>query len=157
MPESAKVVARNRRARHDYHVVDSIEAGISLRGTEVKSIRLGRIQLAESYARVDDGEVFLVGAHVSPYEYGNRANVDPVRRRKLLLHKKEIKRLERQVSEKGMTLVPLSIYLKRGRVKVEIGVCRGKRAYDKRHAIAKREADREMERALRRRQKGEER
>lgn len=155
MPEGARVVARNRRARHDYHVIDSIEAGISLRGTEVKSVRLGKIQLAESYARIEDGEVFLVGAHVSPYEYGNRFNVDPVRRRKLLLHKKEIRRLERQVKEKGMTLVPLSVYLKRGRVKIKIGVCRGKRSYDKRQTIAKRDADREMERALRRRQKGE--
>jgi SsrA-binding protein len=151
--DGAKIVAKNRRARHDYHVVDSIEAGIALRGTEVKSVRQGKIQLAESFAKIEDGEAFLHGAHISPYEEGGRYNVDPRRRRKLLLRKREIMRLERQVREKGMTLVPLSAYLRRGRVKIEIGICRGKREYDKRRDIAKRDAEREIDRAMKNRRK----
>jgi SsrA-binding protein len=152
--EGAKIVAKNRRARHDYHVVDSIEAGVALRGTEVKSVRQGKIQLAESFARIEGGEAFLYGAHISPYQEGGRYNVDPRRRRKLLLRKREILRLERQVMEKGMTLVPLSAYLKRRRVKIEIGICRGKRAYDKRRDIAKRDAEREIDRAMKERRRG---
>jgi len=151
--EAVKIIAKNKRARHDYHIEDSVEAGIVLKGTEVKSVRLGKVQLVDSYARIEKGEVFVHGMHVSPYEQGNRFNVEPRRRRKLLLHKTEIRRLNRQVLEKGMTLIPLSVYLKRGRVKIEIGVCRGKRTHDKRRAIAERDADREMERELRRRSK----
>jgi len=154
--DEAKTVARNKRARHDYHVVDAIEAGIVLKGTEVKSVRLGKIQLVDGYARIENGEIFLHGAHISPYEYGNRFNVDPVRRRKLLLHRSEIRRLHRQVVEKGMTLVPLSAHIRNGVVKIEIGVCRGKKAFDKRETLAKRDAEREMARALRRRGRGEE-
>jgi SsrA-binding protein len=152
--DDVKTIAKNKRARHDYHVVDSIEAGIVLRGTEVKSVRLGKVQLVDSFAKVENDELFLIGAHISPYEQGNRFNVDPRRTRKLLLHKAQIRRLDRQVREKGMALVPLSVYLRRGRVKVEIGLCRGKRMHDKREAIRKRDAEREVERALRRRTKG---
>ncbi len=155
MSEGVKVVAKNKRARHDYHVVDSVEAGIVLKGTEVKSVRLGKVQLVDGYVKVQEGELFMHGVHISPYEQGNRFNVDPRRTRKLLMHRVEIARLERQVLEKGMTLIPLSVYLKRGRVKVEVGLCRGKRSYDKREAIRRRDADRDMERAVRRRSRGE--
>jgi SsrA-binding protein len=151
MADNVKIIAKNRRARHDYHVVDSVEAGVVLRGTEVKSVRLGKVQLVDGFAKVDGGEIFLYGVHINPYEQGNRFNVDPRRTRKLLLHRSEIRRLDRQVREKGMTLIPLSVYLKRGRVKLEVGICRGKRMHDKRRAIAERDADRDMERALRRR------
>ena len=151
MADDVKIIAKNKRARHDYHVVDSVEAGVVLRGTEVKSVRLGKVQLVDGFAKVDGGEMFLYGVHISPYEQGNRFNVDPRRTRKLLLHKSEIRRLDRQVREKGMTLIPLSVYLKRGRVKLEVGICRGKRMHDKRRAIAERDANRDMERALRRR------
>jgi len=154
--DGIKVLAKNKRARHDYHVVDSLEAGVVLHGTEVKSVRLGKVQLVDSFVRIEDGEAYLVGAHISPYEQGNRFNVDPRRRRKLLVHKSEIRRLNRQVMEKGMTLVPLSVYLKRGIVKLEVGVCRGKRAFDKRETIRRRDAQRDMERQIRRRGRGEE-
>lgn len=154
MSGGVKVLAKNKRARHDYHVVDSLEVGVVLRGTEVKSVRLGRVQLVDSYVRVEDGELYLYGTHISPYEQGNRYNVDPRRRRKLLAHKAEIHRLFRQVTEKGMTLIPLALYLKRGRVKVEVGVCRGKRTFDKRHALRERDAKREVERELKRRGRG---
>lgn len=156
MGDEPKTVARNKRARHDYHIVDSIEAGIVLKGTEVKSVRLGKVQLVDGYAKIENGELFLHGAHISPYEYGNRFNVDPLRRRKLLLHRTEIRRLNRQITEKGMTLVPLSAYIRNGVVKIQIGMCKGKRAYDKRETLAKRDAEREMERAVRRRGRGEE-
>ena len=156
MSDGIKVLAKNKRARHDYHVVDSLEAGVVLHGTEVKSVRLGKVQLVDSFVRIEDGEAYLVGAHISPYEQGNRFNVDPRRRRKLLVHKSEIRRLNRQVMEKGMTLVPLSVYLKRGIVKLEVGVCRGKRAFDKRETIRRRDAQRDMERQIRRRGRGEE-
>jgi SsrA-binding protein len=151
MADDVKIIAKNKRARHDYHVVDSVEAGVVLKGTEVKSVRQGKVQLVDGFAKVDGGELFLFGVHISPYEQGNRFNVDPRRTRKLLLHRSEIRRLDRQVREKGMALVPLTVYLKRGRVKFEIGVCRGKKMYDKRQTIAKRDAERDMERALRRR------
>jgi SsrA-binding protein len=149
--DDIKILAKNRRARHDYHVVDSVEAGIVLRGTEVKSVRLGKVQLVDSFVKVEDEELFLYGVHISPYEHGNRYNVDPVRKRKLLVHKSEIHRLHRQVMEKGMALIPLSVYLKRGRVKLEIGVCRGKRTFDKRHTIRERDAERDMEREIKQR------
>jgi len=151
-----KIIAKNKRARHDYHVVDTVEAGVVLRGTEVKSVRLGKVQLVDSFARIEDDEVFVHSMHISPYEQGNRFNVEPRRRRKLLLHRSEIRRLHRQVREKGVTLIPLAVYLKGGRVKLEIGLCRGKRAYDKRRTIAERDAARDMERVMRRRARGEE-
>lgn len=150
MSGDVKILAKNKRARHDYHVVDSMETGIVLKGTEVKSVRLGKVQLVDSYVRIEDGELFLFAAHISPYEQGNRFNVDPRRRRKLLAHRTEIHRLHRQVLEKGMTLIPLSVYLKRGRVKIEVGVCRGKKTYDKRQTLRERDADREMEREVKR-------
>ncbi len=156
MSGDAKVIAKNKRARHDYHVVDTMEAGIVLKGTEVKSVRLGKVQLVDSYARVEREEIFVHGMHLSPYEQGNRFNVDSRRRRKLLLHRSEIRRLHRQVTEKGMTLIPLSVYLKGGRVKVEVGVCRGKRTHDKRRVIAERDAARDMEREISRRKRGSE-
>jgi SsrA-binding protein len=145
--DGIKVIAKNKRARHDYHVVDLLETGIALKGTEVKSIRLGKVQLVDGFAKVEDGELYLYGVHISPYEQGNRYNVDPLRKRKLLAHKAQIRRLHRQVQEKGMTLVPISIYLKRGRVKVEVGICRGKRLYDKRRTLTERDAKRDIARA----------
>ena len=154
MSGDVKILAKNKRARHDYHVVDSIEVGVVLKGTEVKSVRLGKVQLVDSYVRVEDEELFLLAAHISPYEQGNRFNVDPRRRRKLLAHKTEIHRLHRQVLEKGMALIPLAIYLKRGRVKLEVGVCRGKKTYDKRYTLRERDADREVERELKHRGRG---
>jgi SsrA-binding protein len=151
-----KILAKNKRARHDYHVVDSVEAGIVLRGTEVKSMRLGKFQLVDGYVRVENGELFLHGVHISPYEFGNRFNVDPRRRRKLLVHRSEIRRLGRQVLEKGMTLIPLSAYLKRGRVKIEVGICRGKKTFDKRRTLQERDAAREVDREMKRRRHGRE-
>jgi SsrA-binding protein len=153
--EGVKIIAKNKRARHDYHIVDTVEAGIVLKGTEVKSVRRGKVQLVDGFARIEDGELYVHGVHISPYEQGNRFNVEPRRIRKLLVHKAEIRRMVRQVMEKGMTLVPLSVYLRRGRVKIEIGICRGKKAYDKREAIRKRDADRDMERTLRRSGRGQ--
>ncbi|HEX4530827.1 MAG TPA: SsrA-binding protein SmpB [Acidimicrobiia bacterium] len=142
-----QLVITNRKARYDYLVLDTWECGIMLAGPEVKSVRDGRANLQDSYARVEDGEVWLYGMHVSPYSY-SRMELDPVRKRKLLLHRKEITALERGTAEKGHTLVPLRVYFKEGRAKVELALARGKRAYDKRHAIAERDARRETERAL---------
>jgi SsrA-binding protein len=142
-----ETVLTNRKARHDYLVLDTWECGIMLAGPEVKSVRDGRANLQDAYARVEDGEVWLYGMHVSPYSY-SRMELDPVRKRKLLLHRKEITALERGTAEKGHTLVPLRVYFKDGRAKVELALARGKRAYDKRHAIAERDARREAERAL---------
>ena len=142
-----QLVITNRKARYDYLVLDTWECGIMLAGPEVKSVRDGRANLQDAYARVEDGEVWLYGMHVSPYSY-SRMELDPVRKRKLLLHRKEITALERGTAEKGHTLVPLRVYFKDGRAKVELALARGKRAYDKRHAIAERDAKRETERAL---------
>ena len=142
-----QLVITNRKARYDYLVLDTWECGIMLAGPEVKSVRDGRANLQDAYARVEDGEVWLYGMHVSPYSYSRR-ELDPVRKRKLLLHRKEIAALERGTAEKGHTLVPLRVYFKDGRAKVELALARGKRAYDKRHAIAERDARREAERAL---------
>jgi SsrA-binding protein len=140
-----KSLAVNRSARHDYFIEDRIEAGIVLTGTEIKSLRAGRASLGESYARVADGEVLLVGMNISPYEHGNIHNVDPMRPRRLLLHKKEITRLSVLVNQQGRTIVPLKVYLnKNGLAKVEIAVARGKKDYDKRETIAKRDAERRM-------------
>jgi SsrA-binding protein len=148
------VVANNRKAFHDFFIDETYEAGIALVGTEVKSLREGRVNLRDSYAEVKDGELFLVGVHISPYEQGNIWNHDPLRRRKLLLHRDEIRRLAGKVNERGYTIVPTKVYFKGGRAKVEIGLARGKRLYDKRADLARREADREVEREFRRRQAG---
>jgi SsrA-binding protein len=144
-----RVVTTNRRAFHDYHVLETVEAGIVLSGTEIKSIRDGKATISEAYARIDDGELWLVGAHISPYRHGNIANHDPDRPRKLLVHKNEIRELREAIEQKGMTLVPLRLSLKRGRAKVDIGVVRGKKLYDKRAAEAERESRLDVERALR--------
>ena len=142
-----RVVITNRKARYDYFVLERYECGIVLKGPEVKSIRNGRANLQDGYARLDDGEVWLFGMHVSPYEF-SRGDLDPVRPRKLLLHYKQIVELARATEEKGVTLVPLSVYFKDGRAKVELAVARGKARYDKRQAIAERDAKRETQRAM---------
>lgn len=142
-----QVVITNRKARHDYSILDSFEAGVMLKGAEVKSIRGGRANLLDAYARVDAGEVWLFGMHVSPYEY-SRGDLDPVRPRKLLLHAHEIVELESALHEKGITIVPLRVYFKDGRAKVEIAIARGRHSYDKRQALAERTATREAERAM---------
>ena len=145
-----KVVANNKKARHDYFIEETYEAGITLTGTEIKSVRQSRVSLKESYARIEQEEVFLYGMNISPYEQGNRFNVDPVRPRKLLLHKREIRKLIGYTTLKGLTLVPLRMYINdRGRAKVELAVVRCKKEYDKRHDIAKRDADRRMQQAMR--------
>jgi SsrA-binding protein len=138
----------NRKARHDYFILDTWEAGMVLEGAEVKSLREGHANLQDSYARIEDGEAWLHGMHVKPYQF-SRAELDPVRRRKLLLHHREIDELARRTQEKGLTLVPLRVYFKDGRAKVEIGLAKGKRNYDKRQVLAERDAKREAERALR--------
>ena len=143
-----KLIAENRRARHDYQLVERFEAGIALTGTEVKSLRDGRAVLAGAYADIRDGEAWLHGAEISVYENGNRANHEPTRSRKLLLHRREIDRLYGQIREKGLTLVPTRLYFKDGRVKVELALARGKDVRDKRRTIADRDAKRQMERAL---------
>lgn len=149
--QGRKVIAQNRRARFDYHIEDTYEAGIVLTGTEVKSLRAGHAQIVDGYALVKDGEVWLMGVHIPEYTQGTWTNHEPRRPRKLLLHRREISRLIGKTQEKGLTLVPLSLYFRDGRAKVEIGLARGKRAYDKRQHIAQREAKREMDRALRHR------
>ena len=149
-----KVIASNRKARHDYTVIDTYEAGIALTGTEVKSLRAGRASLVDAFATVDEGEVWLRGVHIAEYVQGTWTNHEPRRTRKLLLHKGEILRLIGKTRESGLSLVPLALYFKDGKVKVEIGLGRGKKAYDKRQAIAKRDADREISRAYGRALKG---
>ncbi len=146
-----KLIAQNRKARHEYFIEDSIEAGLALVGTEVKSCREGRVTLADAYAVVRDGEAWLLQCHISPYAFGNRANHDPMRPRKLLLHRAEIARLDQEVSQGGRTLVPLRLYFKHGLAKAEIGIARGKKLHDKRQAHAKRDAERQMQRELGRR------
>lgn len=148
-----KIVSTNKKARHDYFIEETYEAGIALVGTEVKSIRQGKINIKDGYARVENGEVFLYNVHISPYEQGNIFNRDPLRARKLLLHKSEIRKLIGYVQQKGYTLIPLSFYLKDGLVKVELGAGIGKRKYDKREVIAKKDAERRIEREFRERQK----
>jgi SsrA-binding protein len=142
-----QLVINNRRARHDYHLLDAYECGIVLEGAEVKSLRNGRGNLQDAYASIEGGEAWLHGMHISPYEF-SRGDLDPVRKRKLLLHRRELDQLEKSTAEKGVTLVPTRVYFKDGRAKIEVAVARGKRAYDKRHAIAERDAKRETERAL---------
>ena len=142
-----KIIAQNKKAWHDYFVDEKYEAGIELFGTEVKSIRNGGINLKDSYCMIEQGELFAVGIHISPYEKGNIFNRDPYRVKRLLMHKKEINKLLGQITQKGFTLVPLSVYFKGSRLKMEIGLCRGKKLYDKRDAAAKKQADRDIERA----------
>ena len=144
-----KVIAINRQAYHDYEVESTIEAGIALVGTEIKSIREGRVALRNAYAIARQGEVWLENAHIAPYEHGNRYNHEPLRTRKLLLHRREIEQIMARVTTKGLTLIPLKLYLKRGRAKIELGLCRGKKLYDKREAIAERDVKRDLARIVR--------
>ena len=147
--ENVKVVATNRKAKFEYFLIETFEAGISLQGSEIKSIRAGQISLTEAYVQTDGQEAWLMGAHIAPYEQANRFNHDPLRSRRLLLHKKEITRLWDSVRQKGMTVVPTRVYLKNGRAKVEIALARGKKSYDKREAIAKRDRERDSAREMR--------
>ena len=149
---SIKIITQNRKARHDYHILERWEAGIALQGTEVKSLRAGKANLKDSYARIQNGEVFLFNCHISPYEKGGYANHDPLRTRKLLLHKREIRKLTGRVEEKGFTLVALKMYFNAGKAKVELGLARGKKQYDRRADIAKRDAQREIERTVKQKQ-----
>lgn len=145
-----RIVAQNKKAYHDYFVLEKLEAGLELFGTEVKSIRQGKINLKDSWCFVKDGEMFVNGMHISPYEQGNIFNRDPLRTKRLLLHKREIRRFYAQVKQEGLAIVPLSVYFKKGRAKVEIGLCKGKKLYDKREVAAKKDAQRDIERSLRR-------
>lgn len=149
--QGEKILATNKKAFHEYFILEKLEAGIVLTGTEVKSIREARINLKESYASIKEGEAWLLNCHVSPYSHGNRENPDPLRRRKLLLHSREVRKLIGKTQEKGLTLVPLRVYLKRGRIKVELGVARGKKLYDKRETERRKEADRETRAAIKQR------
>ena len=149
-----KIIAQNRKARHDYAIVETFEAGLVLTGTEVKSLRLGRASLVDGFATIDDGEVYLRNVHIPEYDQGSWTNHEPRRTRKLLLHRGEIQRLIGKTKESGLTLVPLSLYFSAGKAKVEIGLARGKKSYDKRQDLARRDADREVRRALGRRSKG---
>ena len=147
-----KIIAVNRKAGRDYDIIESFEVGMVLKGTEVKSLREGRMSLKDSYAMVQHGEMFLMNAHISPYSHGNLQNHDPLRERKLLLHKSEIKRLTGKTEERGLTLVPLKVYFFKGRVKVELALAKGKRHHDKRETIKRRDAERDIERELKQRQ-----
>ena len=151
--QGIKLVAQNRKAFHDYFVEEKFECGIALFGTEVKSVRQGRVNLKESWAQVRKGEIWAEGLHISPYEHGNLFNRDPLRPKKLLLHRREIRKLDGLVMRQGYTLVPLSLYFRDGRVKLELGLCKGKQLHDKRDAMAKRDTDREIRRTLREKQK----
>ena len=146
-----QTITVNRAARHEYFVLETYEAGIELYGTEIKSIRNGSVNLKESWADIQNGEVFIIGMHISPYEKGNIFNKDPFRVRKLLLHKKEINKLAGRIKQDGLTLIPLSLYFKKQYVKVELGLCKGKKLYDKRETIAKRDAKRDIDRAMKER------
>ena len=151
--KARKLVANNKKARHDYFIEETYEAGIVLTGTEIKSVRAGKVSIKESYAKVDKrGEVVVHGMHIAPFEQGNRFNVEPLRDRKLLLHKREIRKIEEALTQQGLTLIPLQVYINEdGRCKVEIGICRGKKLYDKRDSIAKRDAERRMDRVMKHR------
>jgi SsrA-binding protein len=146
-----RVVASNRRAFHEFHILETIEAGIVLTGTEIKSIRDGKATISEAYARFDGGELWLIGSHIAPYSHGNRSNHEPTRPRKLLVHRRQLRQLREDMEQKGLTIVPLRMHLKQGRAKVDIGVARGKKLYDKRTAEADRQSRRDMDRALRER------
>lgn len=149
--DSQSALATNRKARHDYHIIDSYEAGIALKGTEIKSVRLGKLNLKDGFVTIRDGEAWLKNVHISPYDQGNRFNHDPLRNRKLLLHKAEIKKLGEEVKQTSHTIIPLKVYLKRGRAKVLIGLAKGKNLYDKRHDLKAKQAKREIDRALKER------
>lgn len=151
---STKTISLNRKARHDFFVEDSFEAGIELKGTEVKALRAGSCNLKDSWCDIKNGELFIKQMHIAPYEQGNRFNHDAYRPRRLLMHKREINRLAGLVAQQGYALVPLSLYFKNSRVKVQVGLCKGKKLHDKRHDMAKRDANREIDRAMRDRQKG---
>jgi SsrA-binding protein len=144
-----RLITSNRRAFHEYSILETIEAGIVLTGTEIKSIRAGKANIAEAYARFDNGELWLIGSNVAPYSHGNRANHDPGRPRKLLVHRRELERLRAAIEQKGLTLIPLRLHLKQGRAKLDVGVGRGKKLYDKRAADAERQSRRDLDRALR--------
>ena len=146
--ESFKTITENRKARHEYFVIESMETGIELVGTEVKSIRQGGVNLKDSWCSIDNGELFIKGMHISPYEKGNIFNRDPIRVRKLLMHRKEINRLFGKVKQDGLTLIPLSLYFKGSKIKVQLGLCKGKKLYDKREDAAKKDAKRQIERAV---------
>lgn len=146
-----KTVAQNKKAYHDYFVLEEYEAGIELFGTEIKSIRQGKLNLKDSWCNIVDGELFINGMHISPYDHGNIFNRDPLRVRKLLMHKKEINRLLGTVKQDGLSLIPLSVYFKKGRAKVKVGLCKGKKLYDKRYVAAKKDAARNIERAIKER------
>ena len=150
MKKQSGTIVTNRRARRNYDVMDTVEAGLVLTGTEIKAIREGRVNLSDSYGKPENGELWLVNAHIAQYSAGSRNNHDPTRPRKLLLHKDEIARLSRQVSERGLTLVPMRLYIRRHRAKVELGIARGRKLYDKRRAIIEREREREAQQALKR-------
>ena len=150
MKAAEKVIATNRKAYHDYFIEETLEAGLVLTGTEIKSVRGGRVNLRDSYVRIERGEAWLLNVHIAPYEQGNRYNVNPTRDRKLLLHRPEILRLQGKAQAKGMTIVPLRVYIRGNRAKVELALAKGKRQYDKRESIAQRDAEREMEREAQR-------
>jgi len=152
--DAVKIIATNRKARHDYHIDDTFEAGMALTGTEIKSIRAGRVSLRDSFAVVKEGELWLMNAHIAPYDPGTYANHEPRRPRKLLMHRREINRITGQLQEKGFTLVPLRLYLKNNLAKVELGLARGKKQYDKRAALRQKETRREIDRAVARHWKG---
>ncbi|MFB9760630.1 MULTISPECIES: SsrA-binding protein SmpB [Bacillaceae] len=155
MPKGhGKVIAQNKKAFHDYFIEDTYDAGIVLQGTEIKSIRAGKVNLKDAYARIQNGEIWVFGMHISPYEQGNRYNHDPLRTRKLLLHRREIEKLIGYTKETGNTIVPLKLYLQNGFAKIQLGLAKGKKNYDKREDLKKKEAKREIERAFRDRQKG---
>lgn len=151
--DSIKIICKNRQARFNFHIEETLEAGISLLGSEVKSLRKGRANLGDAHGKIRDGEVFLVDAHISPYDHANRENHDPVRDRKLLLHKRQIKKLIGKVHERGYSLIPLKLYFKNGKVKVDLALAKGKKAFDKREAIKKRDERREVERLTKYRQR----
>lgn len=144
-----ETVARNKKAYHDYFVLESFEAGIELFGTEVKSVRQGKVNLKDAWCSIEKGEIYVNGMHISPYEFGNIFNRDPMRKRRLLMHKREINRLYGQLKQQGLTLIPLSAYFNRGRLKIQVGLCKGKKNYDKRESIARKDAEREAARELR--------
>lgn len=144
--KSEKTIATNRKARYEYHIIDSLEAGLVLLGSEVKSLREGKANINDCYARIKNGELWIIGMHISQYQQDSVQNLDPVRERKLLLHKNEIRKLTRRIEEKGMTLIPLRLYFRKNIAKLEIGIARGKRQYDKKAAIAQKDLDRDMER-----------
>ena len=151
--QGIKPIAQNRKAFHDYFIEEKLECGVALFGTEVKSIRQGKVNLKESWAQIRKGEVWVEGMHISPYEQGNIYNRDPLRAKKLLLHRSEIRKLDSLVMRQGFTLIPLELYFRDGRVKVQLGLCKGKQLHDKRDSMAKKDSDREIQRALRQKQK----